>query len=850
MMNNLDNKIARKYKAILATTLSVSLSLVFISSMDAQIIITEDVIIGTSSIDIYVANDWQNDGSFTPGNGLVIFNGSSSQSIGGTSKTDFNDLTISSGSTTVTANVDLYGTLNVGATASIGLGSGGFTLKSTSLDGDAAIGDLSGGGTVTGTLIAERYIKDLGLVTVDDSFGYQYRYLGVPVTGANIGQLSASGIQIAGNFSDADIPTTTYGSVLSYDATNENYIYYPANGGTMASNPLTNGIGYIVYSYDLPGDLAISVSGEVVTGQVDINVVAGPTDGYNLISNPYPSQIDWDNVTLPAGINNAIYLTDNAGIAGAGQSMVTSKVGAVVTNEPFAGWDGELSMSQAFWIVASADATISFQEDDKTSNRSIFLRVASPPDYLRIKLNHDGMRDESIVRFKTDGTNGFDSKYDAKKLGNPHFNLSQYYADQDLNLVISTLPVLECERTVDLRLANTKPGVYSFTFSELETFNFGLDIFLIDHVSAQTIRITPDTEYVFDITNDISSYGDDRFDLDFIRIPIDSTFSITDILVCESDSISIQMSDSELNVSYWAVIGSDTISNKVSGSGEALTIHLDSLFAPGLYEVKVYATDGYCGSTMLTNVSVVEVASYDEVLSTNPAYICAGEDTQLTASGISEGGFYRWYQGTDSVPALEDSLGVLPIIGASSSSLYYVSIVNASGCEGPKVEVILEVSSLDTPAILQHEYQLSIPDSTTGEIQWFRNDNLIEGACEKVLLVAEAGIYTVSVISGSCESISNGYEFNPDLLVTGIEELNEAGIQIYPNPAEVYLIVNFDVELSLIHLFDEQGRLSLSRTVNAQNRQLKLEVAKLSKGVYVIQMIGAHSIYYKKIIIE
>jgi hypothetical protein len=53
----------------------------------------------------------------------------------------------------------------------------------------------------------------------------------------------------------------------------------------------------------------------VITGSFTLNLTAtasGPDEYYNLIGNPYPSALDWDMVTIPAGMNGAIYYYDDA----------------------------------------------------------------------------------------------------------------------------------------------------------------------------------------------------------------------------------------------------------------------------------------------------------------------------------------------------------------------------------------------------------------------------------------------------------------------------------------------------------------------------------------------------------
>lgn len=73
-----------------------------------------------NNLDLTVGGNWTNDGTFTAGSGMVTFNGSSEQTISGSSTTAFNNLTVNSGATvvipatnipTVAASVTNNGTL-------------------------------------------------------------------------------------------------------------------------------------------------------------------------------------------------------------------------------------------------------------------------------------------------------------------------------------------------------------------------------------------------------------------------------------------------------------------------------------------------------------------------------------------------------------------------------------------------------------------------------------------------------------------------------------------------------------------------------------------------------------------
>ncbi|PIV26228.1 MAG: hypothetical protein COS37_07490, partial [Anaerolineae bacterium CG03_land_8_20_14_0_80_58_20] len=93
---------------------------------------------------VTVKGNWSNSGTFTPGTGTVTFNGSSAQTIGGTSATTFNNLTVNNASGVSLSSVDatMNGTLT-------------FTAGKITTGANTLI--LPTGGTITGAG-ADKYV--------------------------------------------------------------------------------------------------------------------------------------------------------------------------------------------------------------------------------------------------------------------------------------------------------------------------------------------------------------------------------------------------------------------------------------------------------------------------------------------------------------------------------------------------------------------------------------------------------------------------------------------------------------------------------------------------------------------
>ncbi len=96
------------------------------------------------------------------------------------------------------------------------------------------------------------------------------------------------------------------------------------------------------------------------------------------------------------------------------------------------------------------------------------------------------------------------------------------------------------------------------------------------------------------------------------------------------------------------------------------------------------------------------------------------------------------------------------------------------------------------------------------------------------------------------------FDITPDATITSLDEvLDELLIEIYPNPVKDQLTVTFlnqNNDFKRIQLYDLQGKLLQSTTINAQSTFLN--VSDFAKGVYLVKVqMGKHSIT-KKITVQ
>jgi hypothetical protein len=82
----------------------------------------------------------------------------------------------------------------------------------------------------------------------------------------------------------------------------------------------------------------------------------------------------------------------------------------------------------------------------------------------------------------------------------------------------------------------------------------------------------------------------------------------------------------------------------------------------------------------------------------------------------------------------------------------------------------------------------------------------------------------------------------------GIDELSLEQCKIFPNPTKGILNVQSDFNVKLIRLYDNQGKIVFSKTLNQKKTQI--DVSMFEPGVYFISLEIEDKTVLRKIVVE
>ena len=138
----------------------------------------------------------------------------------------------------------------------------------------------------------------------------------------------------------------------------------------------------------------------------------------------------------------------------------------------------------------------------------------------------------------------------------------------------------------------------------------------------------------------------------------------------------------------------------------------------------------------------------------------------------------------------------------------------------------------------------------------YRNDTLITIIQEleyidSNLIHGNNYCYKIKALNGYCESdLSN--EACKTFLDINTVETNNFNAYLYPNPTENKTTLRIDglKENALVRIYDITGRLIKTLELNANDKELEIDVQNLVKGVYNIRITNSTINITKKLIVN
>jgi hypothetical protein len=429
---------------------------------------------------IVTQKNWINNGTFTHNGGYVVFAGST-QEIDGTSGTIFHKLTISAGSNTtiLSAGNGLKNILKCNGTLNA---NNHITLLATATQ--TALIDGNGAGDVLGNLTMQGYLAS----------GFGYKYLGSPFQSATVNEMA----------DDVNL-SAVFPSVYRHDENqaSNGWIAYASSSNTLV--PMRG------YAFQLGNTVktdTIDMNGVVNNGNISLPLFNNNqtyTKGFNLVSNPYPSPIDWNAATgwTRTQIDNSVYYF-NAGVTDQYTGSYSSYVNGISSD----GQANNIIPAMQGFFIHVADGSYPVAGSLGLSNTArisvmpqTYRRLNGPEmkSFLRLRAGfaENSISDPTVIYFENSATEKFDTDLDARKLLNTNTDLPSVYsisADAK-QLSINSLKEPNSSIHVPLGVLLLKNGQVSFFCTDITALPLNIYCYLYDSVAGVYKNLKDSSRY-------------------------------------------------------------------------------------------------------------------------------------------------------------------------------------------------------------------------------------------------------------------------------------------------------------------------------------------------------------------
>lgn len=679
--------------------------------------------------------------------------------------------------------------------------------------GDAWIGPLVDGASVTGVVHVERYMSDEGNL---------YRYLSSPTDGMSVDDLN-NFMPVTGNFpgSTVCVSCTNLPSMHTYNNATLSYNQFPVSS---ISETMGVGVGYATFVYQnaVPGPRTLDFAGEINMGQIPLPVAfnaGSPTNSWNLVGNPYPSTIDWDDETggwvKGVSINPGIAVHDN----GEGVFKYWDGVDGTLT-------DGLIAKGQAFWVHTNnnTDLTLEINELAKAPPAEFLRTAGSSSDRLVLKLtNNAGLSDHAFLKERTNAKLSTDF-FDVPKLNNQAFDLSTYSIEETKTaLAINAIEHADCIEKLGIVTKDLTVGDYTLSVEMQGTFG-NKTWKLFDKFTNTTIDFGDEDSYPLSVTTDPASAAIDRFEL-ILEVPRPNLTLNVEALtpnVCDEVAV-ISIPQAETIFKYEVLVNGISTGNVMEGKSD-LAIKVDnSLLQSGENDIAVLVTGG-CPLTLNKTVSVTKHAL---VAAVAPSKVeCVPGSYVVDASG---GDAFNWYDSENSETVLATG-NSYTTPSLTSTATYYVAAVNTNGCEGPRVATTVTITMPVAVDIVISTAANQLTSTYVTGNQWSFNGAIIEGATGPTIDANEDGLYTLTVTIDNC-SLSKTIDY----VVSGLEAEAVQSLA-WPNPVAEKLTIDIPPGLKVHSLWLQTTSGSVAEKHRNPRSQVTIDMSQYSPGLYFLMM--------------
>lgn len=789
--------------------------------------------------EIILSGNIVNNGTFNAGTSTVVLNGCESvQYLGtptggggfvtacGSPTTTFYNLTINnpSGTVTVTDSTRVQNVLSM-KNGTLNIPFNGCATFVSNNTVTSSIQRIFPTASVSGPITLERYTPSIPTVQ-----GYWFN-LGCPIQGQTIQDWNDD--IITSGFTGSDYPSYGLNNVQYY---NESVAGTKSQGYVLAtnvSNAIPNDRGYFVWLNGVAQNLDNTglIRQGTITQSLSYTVTSPGTIfdyGWNIVGNPYPSEVDWNLVSASLTGPRVYYVYD--------YETKSNKFRNAATGSGTA--SRYIAHSQGFQVkVNAAGQNLVYQETHKTNTGAAFERSDnSTTSLVTFRLSKGVIADESILLFDANATADLDDRdaLDLESFESDAINMS-LMSPSEVKLAQDARPYFQ-EISIPVFVNVPAAGDYIFTIVDAQNIPFGTCLYVEDLETGEVVQLNAGQQMTAHFND---TYSGSRFVIHG-SAPIEAVTTPASCSNTNDGSIDVTLPSGE-----WSLSLSGLNSNyEFAASGSVDFDHL----APGIYDLTVNGPSNWCGSfTTQLYVEAPDMA-FSEIAALDHPSCVSHTDGALEIKVRNADWFtYSLFNSHEDLLQNGNREGSDLMLEGLKSGAYYLQIEGE--CMSESIPFTLSDEhqlglSLTEPSVTTHangvfEVELDARLNSSAEVIWTIQSPTttlsLEG--EKVsFTTAEQGNYQIHTIAnGVCpENASVAFELKSLMS-------NAAGTEvIFTQSAKQVDALFSESRSGYFTIMDAKGSIIQTQNFAAVNR-IEIPTQSLSAGVYHFALNGSNS---------
>ncbi|MBL7943152.1 MAG: hypothetical protein JNM00_10320 [Flavobacteriales bacterium] len=765
-----------------------------------------------------VYGNWVNDGTYTAG-GQVTFKGDENQFLLGSSVSSFKNLKIDNNGFSVTPSAPVEVTALVSPDEGTFNANGNLTLVSTSATSAGSIGEIKAGADVIGNITMQRYIPSWTYNGIGWNQGGTWVHLACPLNGS-LTLADWNDDMVTTGFSGSDYPPPySFVNIRTYNEATPGLRDIGYVDATNITNPLSGGyfvfLPYSAHTVDATGTINKGSYSQTVQYT---NTGNGANDGWNLLPNLAPSEMDW-NLMAQNGAGVTTYYRFDRDLPGYRPYNGITQAGTAGRYIP--------SGMSFFTYANPAAGTIAYAEAYKSNTNAAYDRNQPESSVLYLRLENEGLADEAVVTYLEGTSADFELAYDAVKVDNDMVTEAPelaFISSDNNRLTLHTL-TFDPNQAIPVWIKAPVAGMYTLVVSEMKNLPAGACFTVHDLVSGEVMAIDNGAALSFELNEAFTG----------VRFMIENT-AAPQVLVtpadCQGQTGSIQWNAEGLwNCQILNGLGEVVVD---ANSGNVVA-ELES----GAYTLVADRSDDLCAAFEMPVVIdapaalAVEPGSIVSVCNDNVGVI---EFKVAHAGGYSfsvtdfNGQMIASGNATDFAQRIEGLAGSVYTVTVMDNCSTIQHTVDTRDPNAVNVEVIAPVA-----AVAGEPINFDMIASGTTDVQWSVDGQWAAAseAYTHTFEVPSQHIVTANVSNAICNA-SQSIIVN----VKSAPSTEQVDVTVLPTAQGWTLVVDSETAMQTIRIevVNAAGQMIVERTQLASNR-IEIEGTNLATGLYTYRLL-------------